>query len=246
MSEAEPPDYFDHLGVKHDWIPAWEEPPEENTYRDLNYHRRKAAFLRAHDIRKFEIELYWKRAGYFWLMQAAIFAALGLIWKADETGELGLLPLGLAGIGFLTAVAAWFASEGSKFWQENWEKHIDQLEDEHEGALLKTVWIGEDGVRWSVSGTNGWLNIFFAIFWLSVFIGVLVDSANWSLLTFSTGSSVTFDWRAGKAIAIALATVLGFVLLWRRGTRLEGKRHWPRLITLRKSAPYVISRRPSE
>ena len=38
----------------------------------------KAALNRAHEIRKFEIELYWKRATYFWLLQAAVFTALGL------------------------------------------------------------------------------------------------------------------------------------------------------------------------
>ena len=242
MSDSKSPDYFDHLGVKHDWVPAWLEPAEDSAYRDVNFDRRKAAFLRAHEIRKFEIELYWKRAGYFWLMQAAIFAALGLIWKGDELGKLGLIPLGLASIGLLTAVASWFAAEGSKFWQENWERHIDHLEDEHEGALLKTVWVGRDGVRWSVSGTNGWLNVFFAAFWLSIFVSEFAVSAPWSRLGWFSTAPGPIDWPATKAVAIGAATVAGVILLWSRGTRLEGRRHWPRLLTLRKLPARIVAR----
>jgi hypothetical protein len=36
--------------------------------------RQKAALALAHDIRKFEIDLYWKRATYFWAFIAVAFA----------------------------------------------------------------------------------------------------------------------------------------------------------------------------
>ena len=61
----------------------------------------------------------------------------------------------------------------SKFWQANWEHHIDMLEDEFEGRLHKTAWVGPIGVRWSVSGLNERLGSFFVIFWVFVaFIAV--------------------------------------------------------------------------
>jgi hypothetical protein len=36
------------------------------------------------DIRKFEIDLYWKRATYFWAFITAAFAGYGLVQKLDE------------------------------------------------------------------------------------------------------------------------------------------------------------------
>jgi hypothetical protein len=45
----------------------------------------------------------------------------------------------LVGLGILTALANALAARGSRFWQNNWEKHIDMLEDKIEGQLYKTV-----------------------------------------------------------------------------------------------------------
>jgi hypothetical protein len=81
----------------------------------------RAALNRAHVIRQFEIELYWKRASYFWILQAAVFAAFGLVWKDADKQNWSLIPVALACLGVLTAEAGWLASQGSKFWQSNWE-----------------------------------------------------------------------------------------------------------------------------
>ena len=43
----------------------------------------KKALNRAYSLRTFEIEHYWKRATYFWGFQIAIFAAFGLLWRAQ-------------------------------------------------------------------------------------------------------------------------------------------------------------------
>lgn len=126
---------------------------------------RKSALDRAHVIRMFEIELYWKRATYFWVLQAAVFAAFGLIWKEVDASKWDLIPVALGCLGVLTALAGWLSSLGSKFWQANWEHHIDMLEDEFEGRLHKTAWVGPMGVRWSVSGVNERLGSFFVVFW---------------------------------------------------------------------------------
>jgi hypothetical protein len=71
-------------------------------------------------------------------------------------------------LGALTAVANYFSASGSKFWQENWERHIDMLEDEFEGRLHKTVWLSEGKVSYSVSGINQSLSSLFILFWLFV------------------------------------------------------------------------------
>lgn len=202
----------------------------------------KAALVAAHDIRKFEIELYWKRATYFWLLQAAIFTALGFMWHGQDADAAGLVPLGLTSLGFLTAIASWFAAEGSKFWQENWERHIDILEDNQGVLLHKTAWVGRDGIRWSVSGTNGWLNIFFSVFWLGLFVSQVMISAEWGRIELACSPTNVIDWNAVKATLIVLFTITGFVALWSRGSRLEGKRVWPRLVTRKKTELSIVKR----
>jgi hypothetical protein len=49
----------------------------------LNKPLLEKALEHALDIRKFEIELYWKRASYFWTLIAAAFAAYFLILGAE-------------------------------------------------------------------------------------------------------------------------------------------------------------------
>jgi lipopolysaccharide export LptBFGC system permease protein LptF len=65
--------------------------------------RRAEALKTAHDIRKFEIELYWKRATYFWTFIAAAFAGYFALQKeGDPVSVLVVSYLGfifsLAGI----------------------------------------------------------------------------------------------------------------------------------------------------
>jgi hypothetical protein len=114
---------------------------------------RRAALTRACERRDFEIEHYWKRATYFWAFEAAIFVALGFLWQRPGAGASPITIL-LAGIGILTAFTNTLAAHGSRFWQENWENHIDMLEDEFEGRLYKTVWLDEGKVSYSVSRVN--------------------------------------------------------------------------------------------
>jgi len=102
---------------------------------------RQTALTRACERRDFEIEHYWKRATYFWAFQVAIFAAFGFLWGKSDS-ERVRSPFYLLGLGILTAFTNTLSAFGSRFWQENWEKHIDMLEDEFEGRLYKTVWLG--------------------------------------------------------------------------------------------------------
>lgn len=88
--------------------------------------KRKEAYEKAHDIRKFEIGLFWQRATYYWAFILAAFTAH-----------------------FALAVTAFFCyffslcwvlmNKGSKFWQKNWEGHIDELEREFSGDLYKVI-----------------------------------------------------------------------------------------------------------
>lgn len=181
---------------------------------------RKSALDRAHVIRMFEIELYWKRATYFWVLQAAVFTAFGLIWKEADASKWGLIPAALGCLGVLTALAGWLSSLGSKFWQANWEHHIDMLEDEFEGRLHKTAWVGPMGVRWSVSGVNERLGSFFVVFWgfvVAVAVNrVLSGKILWGFVCSGADSERT------TLFLLLFATVAGAGLLLLRISNLPG------------------------
>jgi hypothetical protein len=130
--------------------------------------KRKNALSRAYQLRTFEIEHYWKRATYFWGFQIAIFAAFGLVWRDLATNAVTTIAVALAGLGILTALASYLSARGSKFWQQNWESHIDMLEDDVEGRLHKTVWLSDGKTRCSVSRVNELLSFLFTLFWTGV------------------------------------------------------------------------------
>jgi hypothetical protein len=54
----------------------------------FSHDRRVEALKYAHDIRKFEIELYWKRAAYFWTFIGAAFAGYFVIQKDGELSNI--------------------------------------------------------------------------------------------------------------------------------------------------------------
>lgn len=112
------------------------------------------ALRTAHDIRKFEIDLFWRRGTYYWAFILAAFTAhFALIGMLFENGTCRKFKLedfcNLSGMAlFALAVTAMFCfifsfswvlvNKGSKFWQENWERHIFNMEDEVLGRLYKT------------------------------------------------------------------------------------------------------------
>ena len=51
----------------------------------------KAALEQAYEVRKFEIELYWKRATYFWTFIGASFAAYAAFAVVEVDESLLLL-----------------------------------------------------------------------------------------------------------------------------------------------------------
>jgi hypothetical protein len=183
--------------------------------------KRKRALQRAYQQRTFEIEHYWKRAGYFWGFQLAIFAAFGLIWK-DVGGpqQWGPLALALSSLGIVTALANWLSALGSKFWQENWEKHIDMLENEFEGRLYKTVWLSDGKRQYSVSKVNLALSGYFIMFWVILFIYVACRFLD---LHLSTHLSWLGTPRTLYVVLFSCLWGLGSIWLLSRTTTLNGK-----------------------
>ncbi|HEX8224141.1 MAG TPA: hypothetical protein VF605_10025 [Allosphingosinicella sp.] len=219
---------------------------------------RKAALERAHAIREFEIELYWKRANYFWLLQAAVFAAVGLTWKAERSALPQILPIGLASLGVITAWAGWLASQGSKFWQRNWEHHIDMLEGEFEGDLYKTVYVNWSGAKWSLTGVSESLALCFTVFWVLVLgIASFSINSNWSL----SPADLAWPprWIEVETFASWCLAGVGVVFLFRQKTGIKGNivdypeemnsqgqpMASPKLRRDRNARPFLVRREPS-
>jgi len=82
----------------------------------------KKALEHALEIRKFEIELYWKRAAYFWTFIGASFAGYGAVEGSSGIADKAALTVPLSCLGLIFSFGWFCVNKGSKQWQENWEK----------------------------------------------------------------------------------------------------------------------------
>lgn len=146
----------------------------------------KAALGRAHDLRRFEIENYWRRSTYVWGLQLVAFAALALSTKEGRFYPPIVVPV--AALGILASWAAILTSRGSRFWQKNWERHVDFLEDAVEGRLHKTVLAEGGRPSWSVSRVNERFLVMLLVGWSAVFIAAAAAVYEPELLRLSAGN----------------------------------------------------------
>ncbi|PKG56339.1 hypothetical protein [Shewanella sp. GutDb-MelDb] len=110
----------------------------QKDYEKAFHGREKVALEHALDIRKFEIELYWKRATYFWTFIGATLAGFVAVQNFDGSTRQNMSVI-LSSLGLVFSFSWVLVNRGSKFWQENWEKHVDMLEDKITGPLYKIV-----------------------------------------------------------------------------------------------------------
>jgi hypothetical protein len=250
--------YLDAIKLRSDTAASDRAANARKATTDVKQEARRAALSRSHEIRQFEIELYWKRANYFWLLQAAVFAAVALTWKNTGSGVPPVVPVVLSALGIVTASAGYLSALGSKFWQENWEHHIDMLEDEFEGRLHKTAFVGSMGVQWSVSGINERLGICFIGFWVLILLAA-THTANptWNL-NFSELSLCSATLTEIATIIAWLGAIGGVFSLYSRPTKLTGdtvqyddrephklaQKGWPRLRNRAVYKPFLVRREP--
>jgi hypothetical protein len=146
-------------------------PPQDVSYAKDS--RAAKAYEVALDIRKFEIDLYWKRAGYFWLLVAALTTSLGIVLTAGSERLLPAEqrePIALFISCSATVLACCWAvvNHASKAWQRNWEHQVDVLEDRVLGPLYKTVLFRSENARdlpvaYSISSANLWISIYICL-----------------------------------------------------------------------------------
>jgi hypothetical protein len=183
------------------------------------------AWEHALDIRKFEIEHYWKRATYFWTFIAASFAAYGAVQNLSEPAKIDLSVL-LGCLGFVFSFGWYLSNRGSKRWQVNWEGQVDVLEDDVIGPLYKTIaepsnvptnslkHLATGSGKYSVSKINQIISLFVVFIWALLIWHALppfsiCSRPNWLYLGAIGGSGV-FCWmlarwgRTGDATEITL------------------------------------------
>ena len=155
------------------------------------------AFEIALDTRKFEIDLYWKRANYFLVFVSVIFVGWyqvnqtlkslsvqssidGISHEVNQglTNEFFSIKLLLACLGFLVSFAWFCANRGSKFWQENWEANIHHLSNKLGLPIFELIpyepmaWHKFDSkYPYSVSKINQIVSFIITLFWIFI-IGV--------------------------------------------------------------------------
>ena len=194
----------------------------------------KAAFNQVSDIRKFEIDLYWKRAGYFWALIAVAFAGYFAILSSANIPSKFFLSFIVGSIGFVFTFAWYLVNRGSKYWQENWENHLDLLEDEITGPLYKTLlerpketslseWFVTGPLNVSVSKINQWVSVFVLFIWVS-----LAAYSVYKTLTMLQISQNDWLVLCAHLIVTAVALISCFVMV-ARGKTHKGE-HNPNMI----------------
>lgn len=184
-----------------------------------------AALSHALDIRKFEIDLYWKRASYFWTFIGAALAGYVAVQASNSLTKTSPSIL-LSCLGLVFSFAWLLANRGSKYWQENWENHVDMLEDAVTGPLYKVVLSrrkpsGHSAFishaltgpsPFSVSKINQLLSLFVTLIWI-----VLLFT---SLPPFSIRAPV--NWTYSLEVTGAMLTCIALFIL---GRTHEGDYH---------------------
>lgn len=227
-------------------MPHTTENVTEENYHEFFKNKEKNALNHALETRKFEIELYWKRATYFWTFIGATMAGYFAIQASDASNkqDLGII---LSCLGFVFS-SAWFCvNRGSKFWQENWEKHVDMLENTTIGPLHKIVLSRNKTMGYtekakdiltgpanlSVSKINQLISAYITLLWLALLY--------YSLPEFSFDRPVNIFYAT--VISASLLTAFSFYFICRSYS--GGYYH---TATIRKSRikPKILEKQSSE
>ena len=105
---------------------------DTQSFRQRKTERSRARFEAAIEARRLEIELFWRRATFFWAFIAAAFAGLAIL---IDGGHESLATL-VAGFGLFASLAWSLVNRGSKVWYENWEERTREVETHFPGALF--------------------------------------------------------------------------------------------------------------
>lgn len=101
----------------------------------------KEAYDKAHVMRSFEIDLFWKRAGYCFTIIAALIALCGVLlssyFKDKNEGFLYVIVF-VSFVGVIFTILSTLMIVSGEYWKKNWELHISMLEPLFSGHIYST------------------------------------------------------------------------------------------------------------
>jgi len=120
--------------------------------------------------RQFEIDLFWKRSVFFWGFIGAAFVGIAAL-----KNEQPVLSLVIAGLGTVCSISWTLVNRGSKYWQEQWESKVEDVEDFVTGPLFKRReppqkkgwWLS--GRQYSVSKLAIAISDYVLLVWIAIF-----------------------------------------------------------------------------
>lgn len=187
---------------------------KEEYYQLFPADKRVKALETALDTRRFEIEMYWKRATYFWAFIATAFAGYFAVLASDNIDSYRIITILISFIGFVFSIGWYFVNRGSKFWQENWENHVAHLEESIQGPLFACVKIPKDKCStvtghysYSVSKINTLLSLITTACWGIMFVGSVLYTFN------KVDSSILIKWSDNFSVCCMVFGSLIVLLL---------------------------------
>jgi hypothetical protein len=181
---------------------------------DLDKEKAKCAFEKSWQIRNFEIEMYWKRANYFWAFIASTFVGYFALISSNSYGKPDkfnhIEVYILICIGFILSVAWLLTNIGSKSWQRNWEAHVDLLENAFTGPLYKTVYPEQ---TFSVSKINEIVSFVFIAIWMLLGVKYLLEND----LIRSIRQTSEPNWLVIATTLVAILAVIAMIFGHGRG-----------------------------
>lgn len=193
-------------------------PLSETDYKeeliDIERENAQRAFEKAWETRNFEIEMYWKRANYFWAFIASTFVGYFALTgsdnyaKPDEFNHVEVYFL--ICIGLVLSFAWLLTNIGSKSWQRHWEVHVDLLENSFTGPLYKTVYSKQ---TYSVSKINEIVSFTFIIIWFLLGVKYLFEQD----LIRSTSEPYTINWFVVISTSVAILAIISMIKGYGRG-----------------------------
>ena len=127
-----------------------------------------------------EVELYWKRATYFWTFVGAIFAGYFLILnKGNDHIHLKLL---IESLGIIFSFSWYLVNRGSQYWNEYWIDKIKAIKSAYEiytdfpfNKELIKIFCPLEIFPFDVAKINLILSLFIFLLWVVLFLYTVCD-----------------------------------------------------------------------
>ena len=136
----------------------------------------KVVLEKAYDIRKFELEMYWKRATYFWGFIAVAYTAFFIVSNTKNEIDKDYQFMVVC-IGLIFSFAWYLVNRGSTYWVTNYERIIDAIEEKLGCEFYKLNLVPEfskynlqHNYPFSVSRINIKVSLFILLTWVLLFL----------------------------------------------------------------------------